>query len=257
VKIDPVTGCIIKFKDKTSGINWANEQNPLGLFAYQTFSKPDFDKFQSQYLTNKFPWALQDFGKEGLETASPVSRTWISSLKGAFLKKDDTGQTILLELTINGESGKGVGGSPGTIEVEYFLPVQKKELQITLQWFNKVAYRLPEASWFSFIPPVQNGEWILDKMGQAVNFRDVIKDGNRKLHAVNYGVRFENNTSHCSVESLDAPLVAPGERTLLNFDNRLPEASQGVHFCLHDNVWGTNFMMWFEDDMKYRFVFKT
>jgi hypothetical protein len=56
--------------------------------------------------------------------------------------------------------------------------------------------------------------------------------------------------------NLDPPLVAPGEGTLLNFDNRLPEVKDGIHFCLHNNVWGTNFRMWFEDDMKYRFVFK-
>ena len=129
-------------------------------------------------------------------------------------------------------------------------------MQITLQWFNKPAYRLPEASWFSFIPPVKDGEWIIDKMGEPVNFRDVIKDGNRKMHASIYGVSYENIKNNCSIQSLDAPLVAPGKRTLLNFDNRLPDAKDGVHFCLHNNVWGTNFVMWFEEDMKYRFVFR-
>jgi len=93
-------------------------------------------------------------------------------------------------------------------------------------------------------------------MGKPVNFRDVIKNGNRKMHAAIYGIRYENNKNNCAIQSLDAPLVAPGERTLLNFDNRLPEARDGVHFCLHNNVWGTNFIMWFEDDMKYRFVFR-
>jgi hypothetical protein len=256
LKIDPASGGIIKFKDKTSGFDWANKDHPLCQFAYQTFAKPDFDKFQSQYLTNRFPWALMDFGKEGLETGNSVSGTWMPTLKGAYLKKDENGQTVLLELVVSDKSGKVVGGSPAKITVELYLPAKKKELQATLQWFGKTAYRLPEASWLSFIPPVQNGDWILDKLGQAVIFRDVIKDGNKKLHTVNYGVRFENSTSHCSIESLDAPLVAPGERTLLNFDNRLPEANQGVHFNLHNNVWGTNFMMWFEEDMKYRFVFK-
>jgi hypothetical protein len=256
LKIDPVTGGIIKFKDKNTGFDWANKDHPLCQFAYQTFSKPDFDQFQRQYLTNRFPWALMDFGKEGLESGHPVSKTWLPTLVGAYLRKDDDGQTILLELAVTDSSGNGVGGSPGKVEVELYLPAKKRELRATLQWFGKTAYRLPEASWFSFIPHVPDGDWILDKMGQAVNFRDVIQDGNRKLHAINYGVRFENKTNRCSIESLDAPLVAPGERTLLNFDNRLPEAKEGVHFCLHNNVWGTNFMMWFEDDMKYRFVFK-
>jgi len=256
LKIDPETGGITKFKEKTSGFDWASEHNPLCQFSYQTFSKPDFDRFQRQYLTNKFDWALKDFGKEGIEIANPVSRTWKSILKGAFLKKEDAGHTILLELTVTDEFGKCVGGCPEKIEVVLFLPNKTKEMQVTLQWFNKPAYRLPEASWFSFIPAVQNGDWIIDKMGQSVNFRDVIKNGNRKLHAALDGVRFESANKKCSIASLDAPLLAPGECTLLNFDNRLPEANEGVHFCLHNNVWGTNFVMWFEDDMKYRFVLK-
>jgi len=256
LKINPSTGGITRFRDKLSGVDWANEENPLCLFSYQTFSKPDFDKFQSQYLTHQFPWAIQDFGKEGLETGHPVSRTWMPSLKQAFQKKDNKGNTILLELAVIDESGKAVGGSPEKISVELFLPEARKEMQVTLQWFNKPAYRLPEASWFSFVPPVENGEWIIDKMGKPVNFRDVIKNGNRKMHAAIYGIRYENNKNNCAIQSFDAPLVAPGERTLLNFDNRLPEAREGVHFCLHNNVWGTNFIMWFEDDMKYRFVFR-
>jgi len=162
----------------------------------------------------------------------------------------------LLELAVLDESGKAVGGSPERISVELFLPEARKEMQVTLQWFNKPAYRLPEASWFSFVPPIENGNWIIDKMGKPVNFRDVIKNGNRKMHAAIYGIRYENNKNNCAIQSFDAPLVASGERTLLNFDNRLPEAREGVHFCLHNNVWGTNFIMWFEEDMKYRFVFR-
>ena len=257
LKIDPKTGGIIRLKDKASGNDWAGEHNPLCLFAYQTFSKPDFDKFQSEYLTNKFPWAIQDFGKEGIETANPISHTWIANLKNIYLKKEIAGDSVLLESAVVDNSGNTVGGCPEKIIVELFFPSARKELQVTLQWFGKPAYRLPEASWFSFIPTVQKGEWIFDKMGQPVNFRDVIKNGNRKLHAIIDDVRFENGIQKCSIQSLDAPFVAPGERTLLNFDNRLPEAKEGIHFCLHNNVWGTNFMMWFEDDMKYRFVFKT
>ena len=256
LKIDKVTGSIIRFTDKETGNDWANEKNPLCLFSYQTFSKGDFDRFQNQYLTQKPSWAIDDFGKTGQEVAHAVSRIWMPSLKETFIKKNDNGHYLLLDLVVADEKGNSVGGSPQIITVELVLPNKSKELQVTLQWFNKPAYRLPEASWFSFIPLVQNGEWIIDKMGQSVNSTDVIKNGNRKLHAVKEGVRFDSNTNKCSIASLDTPLVAPGERNFLNFDNRLPEANEGVHFCLHNNVWGTNFVMWFEDDMKYRFVFK-
>ncbi|NOG48471.1 MAG: hypothetical protein HND48_02750 [Chloroflexi bacterium] len=51
-------------------------------------------------------------------------------------------------------------------------------------------------------------------------------------------------------------LVAPGRPSLLDFHNRLPDMSGGVHFNLYNNVWGTNFPMWFEDDARFRFVLR-
>ncbi len=256
LKFDKTTGGIIKLKDKITGTEWASDNHPLCLFTYQTFSKADFDRFQNQYLTQKVFWAIEDFGKEGLETGHPVSKSWNASLKKAYQKKDFSGDAFLLELTVEDESGRRVGGSPGKISIELKFPQNQREFHVTIQWFYKPAYRLPEASWLSFIPPVKSGKWILDKMGTPLDFKDIIRDGNRKLHAIIDNVRFENGKNSCCIETFDAPLVAPGERTLLNFDNKLPEAEQGVHFCLHNNVWGTNFVMWFEDDMKYRFVFR-
>jgi hypothetical protein len=55
------------------------------------------------------------------------------------------------------------------------------------------------------------------------------------------------------ISSLDAPLVAPGERSLLNFTNDQPDMAKGIHFCLYNNLWGTNFPMWSEEDCKFRF----
>ena len=256
-QIDPVAGGIMQLKDKISGIEWASNRQPLFQYAYQTFSKGDYDRFLNQYLTQKVDWALRDFGKPGQEIAGAVSKTWLPVVKDVFTKKDASGTTLLIDLAVTDETNQAVGGSPRTITTELIFPSKKKEIQATLKWFNKPAYRLPEASWFSFVPAVNEGEWILDKMNQPVHFRNVVKDGNRKLHAILRDVHFENKIQKCSVESPDSTLVAPGERNLLNFDNQLPEAKDGVHFCLHNNVWGTNFMMWFDDDMMYRFIFTT
>jgi hypothetical protein len=57
-----------------------------------------------------------------------------------------------------------------------------------------------------------------------------------------------------TIQTLDAPLVAPGERTLLNFDNAKPAPEDGMHVCLCNNVWGTNFVMWFDQDMSFHFT---
>jgi len=41
---------------------------------------------------------------------------------------------------------------------------------------------------------------------------------------------------------------------MLDFNNSQPDLSKGMHFCLLDNLWGTNFPMWFEEDCRFRFT---
>ena len=122
---------------------------------------------------------------------------------------------------------------------------------------DKPASRLPETLWFSFIPPIsQDGRFEMDKMGQPVSPLDVIKGGNRNLHGVIRGVSYKDSRSGFQLEMLDAFLVAPGRRSMLIFDNQQPDMAGGLHFCLYNNLTGTNFTMWFEDDMQFRFNMK-
>lgn len=48
------------------------------------------------------------------------------------------------------------------------------------------------------------------------------------------------------VESLDAGVVAPGGDSLMNFTNNQPDvAERGMSFNLFNNLWGTNYVMWY------------
>ena len=59
-----------------------------------------------------------------------------------------------------------------------------------------------------------------------------------------------------SLETLDAPLVAPGKPAMLDHDNRQPDLRDGIHFNLHNNLWGTDFPQWYEDDARFRFTLR-
>ncbi|MGE7185346.1 hypothetical protein ACQKKK_15470 [Peribacillus sp. NPDC006672] len=50
-----------------------------------------------------------------------------------------------------------------------------------------------------------------------------------------------------AIETLDAALVCPGERRLLQFDHSFAPPTGGMHVNLHNNVWGTNFPAWYEE----------
>jgi hypothetical protein len=97
--------------------------------------------------------------------------------------------------------------------------------------------------------------WQLEKMGQKISPLEVVRDGNRRLHAVE-AMEYRNAGEYLRLDSLDAPLVAPGEPALLNFSNRQPPLQHGMHVNLYNNVWGTNFPMWNGEDARFRFALR-
>lgn len=254
IALNPVTGALNKLQNRKTGRQWASADHPLALFSYQTFSKADYDRFMNQYLTARFGWALQDFGKPGMEKFEPLSRVYLPRLKSAWRREDEKTCSILVELEVLDETGTAISGCPERLTTEYTISKTEPAIEMTLQWFGKQANRLPEAMWLSFVPAVDNdGNWVMDKMGQDVDPRHVVDNGGHKMHAVAEDIRYSDSRDTVVIETLDAPLVAPGERTLLNFDNANPSPKEGMHFCLYNNVWGTNFVMWFDDDMRFRF----
>ncbi len=256
IQLDSKTGAIVSLAEKETGINRADAGHPLGLFAYQTFDQPDYDRFLDQYLRTRVQWALDDFGKPGLENTNAVSKTWFPEVSNAYKTSDKTSDVLWIAMKTEDGKGGTPFGCPGTIHVKMEFLKSKPEIDIVLSWFDKPATRLPEAIWFSFIPALASGEyWMMDKSNRPVNPLNVVGNGARKLHGVQSGVWLQGGERFL-IETLDAPLVAPGGRNLLNFDNKLPEPQGGMHFCLYNNVWGTNFTMWFDDDMKYRFKLK-
>ena len=122
-----------------------------------------------------------------------------------------------------------------------------------LTFINKPAVRLPEAYMLSFIPSgIQ--KILAEKMGFIVDVCDVVEGGNRQMHAIDNYLDIVTDKGTVRITSLDAPIVGIGERNMLNYSKKLPDISQGVHFCLFNNLWGTNFTMWWEGNITFRFT---
>ena len=64
------------------------------------------------------------------------------------------------------------------------------------------------------------------------------------------------NGSRFFVETLDSPLIAFGEKSPLNFSRTQADLSEGVYCNLFNNAWGTNYIMWYGEDMRFRFVLR-
>lgn len=242
-------GSLSRLFEKSSGREWIGEDSQIGQINYQTFSKEDYDRFFSQYATQSPYWAVVDLTKPGIEHVPAKSATFTPKLVSLYRHRD--GQSFVAELELK----DATHGAPRKWNVEWIFSSDAPQVSIDVKWFDKPANRLPEALWMSIQPSsaVPKG-WTLDKMGQPISPIDVVSKGNRNLHAVDRFVHYADSTGSLVVETIDAPLVAPGEPSLLDFNDGQPPLEKGIHFNLYNNVWGTNFPMWFGEDARFRFT---
>ncbi len=255
VTIDPHTGAISGLREKAKERDWATAKNPLGAYSYQTYSKQDFDRFIASYIHSTEDWAFKDFGKPGIDRFGAQSREWAPTLVNLWSGADSHRYRVLAELRVNDPDTEKLGtvAWPRTMFFELSLPNQAPVVEMNFYWFGKVANRLPEAAWLSFHPAVpSDGKWLLEKTDELVSPFDVVPGGNRHMHAIGSEMRCPNFT----IESLDAPVVALGVKSAIYFTREQPDLTQGLHFCLHNNTWGTNYVQWFGGDMRFRFVLR-
>ncbi|MDQ6421431.1 DUF5054 domain-containing protein [Paenibacillus sp. LHD-117] len=240
---------------------WADENHRIGCFQYETFGQQNYNEWLRTYNVNMrehYHWADADWSKPGMDYAEPrpEHRRFSPHVIGIKHVAEELYDHVQVQLAMP-EQSTLVNGAPKTVQIDYKFYKSEQKIDVNLSWFNKQANRLPEASWFSFGLKVDNPNlWKLDKLGQLLSPLEVVKNGNRNLHAVHSGVYYCGSDGKVQIETLDAPVVSPGEKRLLQFDNSFAPLDGGMHFNLHNNIWGTNFPMWFEEDMKFRFSIK-
>merc|ERR1712080_507657 len=124
-------------------------------------------------------------------------------------------------------------------------------IDITISAFNKTATRLPEAMFFTFHPKAIQGQddiWRMDKLGEWVEMNDTIKGGSQHLHGVITGFEYQQTPEMTlSITTVDAPVICLGQPDAFPTPtNSTPDISRyGVSSVLWDNLWGTNYIMWY------------
>jgi hypothetical protein len=73
------------------------------------------------------------------------------------------------------------------------------------------------------------------------------------MHALSRGFSCSTGAQALYIDTVDAPVVALGERTPLNFSLTPADLSRGIHCNLFNNAWGTNYIQWFGEDCRFRF----
>jgi hypothetical protein len=170
-----------------------------------------------------------------------------------------------MELTMEDNTAHMMYGAPTSIALEYTVPgANGSAVDISLTWSNKTATRLAESMWLSFSPTLENstalstlaGGWRMDVMGHAVLPEEVVAGGTLYKHAVGRGATLRLvDGALFRVDTLDSPLVSPGDTDhMLRYNaERLDSLRGGMHYNLHNNLWGTAFPQWYSDNGLARF----
>ena len=256
---DPKTGAICRLLNKKTGIDWAAPNHPLALFTYQTYSQDDYQRLIHDYGTIQADWFQMDFGKPNIEKFGARSQEWQPTLSNLEVAQDASGHRILAHLTLSDPEATNSGrvSFPRKLYLQLTLPVADPVIHLELSWFDKRATRLPEALWLSFNPKAADPKgWTMDKSGEQVSPLDVVFGGNRSLHAVTTGFSYKDGNNNFAVECIDAPVIQFGERNAIRFTRSQPDLSLGVHSNLYNNCWGTNYIMWFGEDIRFRYLLR-
>jgi len=230
-----------------------DKQNRCGLFVYEEIGRESYDFWFNNYIRDykQNNWAYGDFGKPLFEAERTVTREHNMYFHdGSYINNGDN-----IEVIINITSEKYASselGCPKCIQLVYRF--YNNKIGLDLIWNKKDAMRLPECIWFSINPKVDNSNmWFVEKMEELISPMQVVRNGGRNLHAIDSCIQYLGAEKKIKIKSLDAPLVAMGERKILKYDNKI-DLSQVANFNLYNNLWGTNFRMWYEEDAKFRFI---
>ena len=219
-----------------------------GQLIYEIFSEEDYEVKFKQYNEGRDgaveDWALEDFHKYGMEQASASHKQYRPILNGLYQYKNK----IIEHLSFEDEAVKKFG-CPREWEIRYDLS-DPMQVDVEVLWKNKRATRVSESIWFGFM--IDKSDCYVRKLGEWVNCSEVVNKGGRCLWGTDYGVK----TQTILLESDDSSLISCGLDTLLSFDCRKACADRGLFVNLYNNIWATNFPLWYDEDAHFRMSLK-
>ena len=224
----------------------ADAEHRIGVFQYEAFSRTETDRFCRQYIDlSHFPelehLAIEDFNKLGAESAISEYLTCGTKLAGLLERGDEWVALLEVEspaVELYGcprHLALGIRALPGRLELDF-------------AWWAKPATRVPEALWLGASPIAENCR--VQKLDQPVDPLDVVQFGGQMLHGTDWGVKYDG----MSLQTMDTACVNIGKPSLWNFTGEQPNPADGCWFNLYNNMWDTNFPLWYDEDARFRFI---
>ncbi|MHA6297048.1 DUF5054 domain-containing protein [Devosia sp. CAU 1758] len=242
--LDPVTGNITRLTTPGGHAIKGLAGSLIG-FSHESYDWAELQRHLDSYLQHRDEWAILDHDKPGLADAK-TART--ASFAPIFSGISAEGRTALA--TMPADASTQLGAPEGVELAMRGLDAHSLELTIVLR--NKPANRMPEAGFLSLTPDGAT-DWTLRKMGVWNPAQNIARRGGGQLQAVE-AVRTRLGDTHLTATPLDCALLSPASAPFIPYNPERPDYGAGLRFNLYNNKWGTNFPMWWEGTVAFRFM---
>lgn len=235
-------------------------------FIHQVFNSADYNNYIENYTRcgALCPlWVYYDFAKIGLSGAKTNHNNYYPITQN-FTRIP--GQNIYI-ISANSYNKSNFYGPPKNIFLILEL-INQTDINLYLILENKTATRLPEAFWLSFKPNINNNNgWFINKIQNLIPINNFVKNGSFHLHGSWDGI-FNFDKQVFNIKSLDIPVISLDYLTpfpipfLSDKNNNLKlNITNGINFLLWNNIWGTNFPLWYpfvpgDKNLVFRFNIK-
>lgn len=232
------------------------KQNDMPFAEYRSYTSKDYDYFFKHYSRNmdkNAVWGYPDFGRPLLKCVDGKypSGSFFYEMKNEAVSENENAVVIIANLECDKKINEELG-APRLIQVEYEL--SNDGVKINTAWFNKDASRTTEALFLHFYPA--DGDFKMIKIGQEIYNGEIVSMGGKNLNAVEKAILKTDSNSYEFI-NCDCPLISVGKGKILEYDNKSEDYKKdGISYVLYDNVWGTNFPLWYEENAKFEFVIK-
>jgi hypothetical protein len=193
-------------------------------------------------------WCLPDYTQPGLEKFKgkyPAGRLNYKTTE--ILKR---GSQILAILTCDDETHSQTS-MPKTVQLLY--TATQNGLDIEVIWLNKKQSRLPNITYFNLPFNITKGSLKYTKLNSQIDPLNTVEYGARHLAAVE-NVTFAASGKNVKITNNHAPLVSIGKGKILHFNNIYEPETDGISFALYNNIWQTNFPLWYGNNAYFKFV---
>lgn len=228
-------------------------KNNNAIIEYRVYTSKDYDYWFNNYSRNidkNSVWGYPDFGRPLLKSVDGKypKGSFYYKMDSAYVSEEEKQIKIFANLKCNSEICENAG-APRDVQIVYTL--NGNGLKFDVLWCGKDANRLTEAIFLHLYP--NTSDFSLVKLGSQIDYNSTVSMGGRNLHAVEKCL-MKKDFGNFEFINYHSPLISIGRGKILEYDNKIESIEKdGISYVLYNNVWGTNFPLWYEDNALFSF----